>query len=59
MKTISSFEQIDQDPHETLTLFSSWHGINMEDLQKWRKSGNRLFRCFVNATKENPASLSC
>ncbi|HAX7922005.1 TPA: Hha toxicity attenuator, partial [Escherichia coli] len=28
-------------------------------LQKWRKSGNRLFRCFVNATKENPASLSC
>ncbi|HCB2437471.1 TPA: Hha toxicity attenuator, partial [Escherichia coli] len=24
-----------------------------------RKSGNRLFRCFVNATKENPASLSC
>ncbi|HGF4672336.1 Hha toxicity attenuator, partial [Shigella sonnei] len=21
--------------------------------------GNRLFRCFVNATKENPASLSC
>ncbi|HBA7102572.1 TPA: Hha toxicity attenuator, partial [Escherichia coli] len=25
----------------------------------WRKSGNRLFRCFVNATKENPASLSC
>ncbi|HGE4234158.1 TPA: Hha toxicity attenuator, partial [Escherichia coli] len=23
------------------------------------KSGNRLFRCFVNATKENPASLSC
>ncbi|HCN9734205.1 TPA: Hha toxicity attenuator, partial [Escherichia coli] len=20
---------------------------------------NRLFRCFVNATKENPASLSC
>ncbi|HGU2391395.1 Hha toxicity modulator TomB, partial [Escherichia coli] len=22
-------------------------------------SGNRLFRCFVNATKENPASLSC
>ncbi|MHA6382504.1 Hha toxicity modulator TomB, partial [Escherichia coli] len=22
-------------------------------------NGNRLFRCFVNATKENPASLSC
>lgn len=39
-------------------LFSSY-GINMQDLQKWRKSGNRLFRCFVNATKENPASLSC
>ncbi|MZI76337.1 Hha toxicity attenuator, partial [Enterococcus durans] len=28
-------------------------------LQKCRKSGNQLFRCFVNATKENPASLSC
>ena len=36
-----------------------YNGINMQDLQKWRKSGNRLFRCFVNATKENPASLSC
>ncbi|EKA2080481.1 Hha toxicity attenuator, partial [Salmonella enterica] len=23
------------------------------------KSGNRLFRCFVNATKANPVSLSC
>ncbi|MGU7802662.1 Hha toxicity modulator TomB, partial [Escherichia coli] len=22
-------------------------------------SGNRLFRCFVNASRENPASLSC
>ncbi|MBZ6824944.1 Hha toxicity attenuator, partial [Klebsiella pneumoniae] len=29
------------------------------DLQKWKKSGNRLFRCFVNASRENPASLSC
>ncbi|EAO1493523.1 Hha toxicity attenuator, partial [Salmonella enterica subsp. enterica serovar 4,[5],12:i:-] len=26
---------------------------------KWRKSGNRLFRCFVNATRANPVSLSC
>ncbi|MDR8350844.1 Hha toxicity attenuator, partial [Acinetobacter baumannii] len=25
----------------------------------WKKSGNRLFRCFVNASRENPASLSC
>ncbi|EAA9891504.1 Hha toxicity attenuator, partial [Salmonella enterica] len=24
-----------------------------------RKSGNRLFRCFVNATRANPVSLSC
>ncbi|EAM4844917.1 Hha toxicity attenuator, partial [Salmonella enterica] len=23
------------------------------------KSGNRLFRCFVNATRANPVSLSC
>ena len=34
-------------------LFSSY-GINAQDLQKWRKSGNRLFRCFVNASKANP-----
>ncbi|EGU3612200.1 Hha toxicity attenuator, partial [Salmonella enterica] len=27
--------------------------------QKGRKSGNRLFRCFVNATRANPVSLSC
>ncbi|MBZ7739043.1 Hha toxicity attenuator, partial [Klebsiella oxytoca] len=39
-------------------LFSNY-GINTADLQKWRKSGNRLFRCFVNASRENPASLSC
>ncbi|EKM5052295.1 Hha toxicity attenuator, partial [Salmonella enterica subsp. enterica serovar Infantis] len=25
----------------------------------WRRSGNRLFRCFVNATRANPVSLSC
>ncbi|ECJ3474380.1 Hha toxicity attenuator, partial [Salmonella enterica] len=25
----------------------------------WRKSGNRQFRCFVNATRANPVSLSC
>ncbi|EJJ5029751.1 Hha toxicity attenuator, partial [Salmonella enterica] len=23
------------------------------------KSGNRQFRCFVNATRANPVSLSC
>ncbi|MCE3883005.1 hypothetical protein LXP94_05765, partial [Escherichia coli] len=51
-------EQIDEYLDDTFMLFSSY-GINMQDLQKWRKSGNRLFRCFVNATKENPASLSC
>ena len=48
-------EQIDEYLDDTFMLFSSY-GINMQDLQKWRKSGNRLFRCFVNATKENPAS---
>ncbi|STF32923.1 putative cytoplasmic protein [Escherichia coli] len=46
-------EQIDEYLDDTFMLFSSY-GINMQDLQKWRKSGNRLFRCFVNATKENP-----
>ena len=51
-------EQIDEYLDDTFMLFSSY-GINMQDLQKWRKSGNRLFRCFVNATKENRASLSC
>ncbi len=43
-------EQIDEYLDDTFMLFSSY-GINMQDLQKWRKSGNRLFRCFVNATK--------
>ena len=46
-------EQIDEYLDDTFMLFSSY-GINMQDLQKWRKSGNRLFRCFVNATKEKP-----
>ncbi len=39
-------EQIDEYLDDTFMLFSSY-GINMQDLQKWRKSGNRLFRCFV------------
>lgn len=42
-------EQIDEYLDDTFMLFSSY-GINTQDLQKWRKSGNRLFRCFVNAT---------
>lgn len=37
-------EQIDEYLDDTFMLFSSY-GINMQDLQKWRKSGNRLFRC--------------
>ena len=51
-------EQIDEYLDDTFMLFSSY-GINAQDLQKWRKSGNRLFRCFVNATRANPVSLSC
>ena len=50
--------QIDEYLDDTFVLFSNY-GINSADLQKWRKSGNRLFRCFVNACRENPASLSC
>lgn len=50
--------QIDEYLDDTFMLFSSY-GINTQDLQKWRKSGNRLFRCFVNATRANPVSLSC
>ena len=46
-------EQIDEYLDDTFMLFSSY-GINAQDLQKWRKSGNRLFRCFVNASKANP-----
>ncbi len=34
-------EQIDEYLDDTFMLFSSY-GINMQDLQKWRKSGNRL-----------------
>lgn len=33
-------EQIDEYLDDTFMLFSSY-GINMQDLQKWRKSGNR------------------
>jgi len=50
--------QLDEYLDDTFVLFSNY-GINTADLQKWRKSGNRLFRCFVNASRENPASLSC
>ena len=50
--------QLDEYLDDTFMLFSSY-GINTSDLQKWRKSGNRLFRCFVNASRENPVSLSC
>ncbi|VFS94115.1 Toxin overexpression modulator in biofilms [Raoultella planticola] len=38
--------QLDEYLDDTFMLFSSY-GINTADLQKWRKSGNRLFRCFV------------
>ncbi len=37
-------------------LFSSY-GINAQDLQKWRKSGNRLFRCFVIVSRANPVAF--
>ncbi|MBK4715714.1 MULTISPECIES: Hha toxicity modulator TomB [Tenebrionibacter/Tenebrionicola group] len=50
-------EQIDEYLDETFMLFSNY-GINAQELQKWRKSGNRLFRIFVNASKANPVSLS-
>ena len=43
-------EQIDEYLDDT---------FNAQDLQKWRKSGNRLFRCFVNVSRANPVSLSC
>jgi len=51
-------EQIDEYLDDTFMLFSNY-GINTQDLQKWRQSGNRLFRCFSSASRENPASLSC
>ena len=38
-------EQIDEYLDDTFMLFSSY-GINMQDLQKWRKSGNRLIPLF-------------
>ncbi|MBJ3814650.1 Hha toxicity modulator TomB [Shimwellia pseudoproteus] len=50
-------EQIDEYLDDTFTLFSNY-GIDAKDLQKWHKSGNRLFRCFVNASRANPVSLS-
>lgn len=51
-------EQIDEYLDDTFMLFSSY-GINTHDLQKWRKTGNKLFRCFVNVSKANPVSHSC
>lgn len=50
-------EQVDEYLNDTFMLFSHY-GISTQDLQKWHKSGNRVFRCFVNASKDNPASLS-
>ncbi len=50
-------EQIDEYLDDTFMLFSSY-GINACELQKWRKSGNRLFRCFVSESKAHPVSLS-
>jgi len=50
-------EQIDEYLDDTFMLFSNY-GISAQDLQKWRKSGNRLFKCFVNVSKANPVSLS-
>ena len=49
--------QIDEYLDDTFMLFSNY-GINTDDLQKWRKSGNRLLRCFVNASRANPVSLT-
>ena len=50
-------EHVDEYLDDTFMLFSNY-GISAQDLQKWRKSGNRLFRCFVNVSKANPVSLS-
>ncbi|WP_165460165.1 Hha toxicity modulator TomB [Atlantibacter sp.] len=50
-------EQVDEYLDDTFMLFSNY-GISAQDLQKWRKSGNRLFRCFINVSKANPVSLS-
>lgn len=50
-------EQLDEYLDDTFALFSNY-GINTQDLQRWRKSGNRLFRCFVEAGRANPVSLS-
>lgn len=49
--------QIDEYLDDTFLLFSNY-GINVDDLQKWRKSGHRLFSCFVNVSQANPVSLS-
>ena len=50
-------EHVDEYLDDTFMLFSNY-GISAQDLQKWRKSGNRLFRCFVNVSKASPVSLS-
>ncbi|TZF87076.1 Hha toxicity modulator TomB [Salmonella enterica subsp. enterica serovar Typhimurium] len=50
--------QIDEYLDDTFMLFSSY-GINGQYLQKCSNRSNRLFRCFVNATRTNPVILSC
>lgn len=51
-------ELIDEYLDDTFMLFSSY-GINTHDLQKWRKTGGKLFRSFDNVSKANPVSHSC
>ncbi|MEY8710568.1 Hha toxicity attenuator [Mangrovibacter phragmitis] len=51
-------EKIDEYLDDTFMLFSSY-SINAKDLQKWRRTGLNLFRCFSTVSKENPVSHSC
>lgn len=48
-------EQIDEYLDDTFTLFSNY-GINVQDLQRWRKSGHRLFQFFISESRANPVS---
>ncbi|MEA1065786.1 Hha toxicity modulator TomB [Apirhabdus apintestini] len=50
-------EQIDEYLDDTFVLLSN-SSINTQELQRWRRSGKRLFQCFINESRGNPVTLS-
>lgn len=49
--------QLEEYLDNSFMLFSSY-GINANDLQKWHKSKDRLFRSFAQANWDKPVNIS-